>query len=207
MQRRHFRVAYGSLTEGQEALLINASNTNANLGTGVSGAIRAACGPGYQAMLHRTLQERFGGPIEPGQVFITDAGAHPTARFVAHVAVMDYREGFTGRSYPDLGLLQDAYARTWEAIEGLEGDNISVAVVALGAGTGQIGLRTSVETACETFKRHVAGLRRSKIGDLVFYGHALHEYIATLAVVSEHFEVDLNALPAEIRQSLYHWRT
>jgi O-acetyl-ADP-ribose deacetylase (regulator of RNase III) len=40
---RRVLVTQGSLTEGTETLLVNASNTNARLGSGVSGAIGAAC--------------------------------------------------------------------------------------------------------------------------------------------------------------------
>lgn len=202
---RTFSVAMGSLTAGAEALLVNASNTNAELGTGVSGAIRAACGPGYQRMLTDTLQARFGGALEPGQVFITDAGTHPTARYVAHVAVMDYREGFTGSSYPSLELIETCYRNLWDALEALPDERVSVALVALGAGTGNVGLNNSVRAACQTFARHTAHRTRSKIGDVVFYGFQLHEYIATLAVVRRHFDVDLDAVDPEIRQALASW--
>ena len=39
---------------------------NANLGSGVSGAIRMACGAGYQHHVHNELQARKGRPMEPG---------------------------------------------------------------------------------------------------------------------------------------------
>jgi len=100
-------VVQGSLTEGSETLLVNASNTNAALGSGVSSAIRQGCGPGYQDHITRELAEAFGGPMLPGQVLVTDAGTHPRARWVAHVAVMDYREGFTGKSFPTLAVIED----------------------------------------------------------------------------------------------------
>jgi O-acetyl-ADP-ribose deacetylase (regulator of RNase III) len=38
-------VVQGSLTDGQEAVLVNASNTNLSLGSGVSGAIRGVREP------------------------------------------------------------------------------------------------------------------------------------------------------------------
>lgn len=82
----------GSLTDGDETLLVNASNTNLQLGSGVSGAIRKACGTTFQAALDELLEKR-GGPLEPGDVVLTNAGAHRRARYIAHVAVMDYRGG------------------------------------------------------------------------------------------------------------------
>ena len=81
----------GSLTDGDESVLVNASNTNAQLGTGVSAAIRQACGKGYQEKIFAALEEKFHGPMKPGEVLLTDAGTHPRAAWVAHVAVMDYR--------------------------------------------------------------------------------------------------------------------
>jgi O-acetyl-ADP-ribose deacetylase (regulator of RNase III) len=190
-------VKRGSLTEGDERVLVNASNTNVALGSGVSGAIRAACGAGYQAAITQALQERFGGPMEPGQVLITDAGKHPRARWVAHVAVMDYRQGFSGSSYPDLLLIRRACARLWPAIEALPGaEPLSVAMVALGAGTGNLGVRGPVQAACETLQAHIEGHPGSRIGRVAFYGYSLPEFASTLSVVSRFFPVPI---PEEVR--------
>ena len=111
---------------------------------------------------------------------ITDAGAHPTARHVAHVAVMDYRQGFGARSFPDLERIETCCKGLWEAIETVdESGPISVAMVALGAGTGQLGVRAPTEIACRTLKEHLGNRTQSKIGDVTFYGYQLTEYIAT----------------------------
>src|SRR5206468_3941367 len=134
------QVRQGSLTDGDETVLVNASNTNGQLGTGVSAAIRAACGNGFQEKIVAALQARFGGPMEPGEVLVTDAGTHPRARHVAHVAVMDYREGFTGSSYPAVELIRGACVKLWRTLEAVDGGPHSVAMVALGAGTGGLGV-------------------------------------------------------------------
>lgn len=195
---RTFRVASGSLTDGDQTLLVNASNTNANLGTGVSGAIRAACGLGYQARIHAELQRRFDGPMEPGQVYITDAGGHATARFVAHVAVMDYRDGFTGASYPDLSRIEQCCKNLWREIETLA-ETVSVAMVALGAGTGNLGVRRPTEVACRTLAAHLEARDDTRIGDVVFYGYTLPEFIATIDVVRGFFELPEGSIPEDVR--------
>jgi len=197
---RTIRVVEGDLTEGDALVLVNASNTNAMLGTGVSGAIRRACGRGYQKRLQEALQQRFGGAMEPGQVMITDAGAHPKARWIAHVAVMDYRQGFTGGSYPTLAVLEAGCRNLWQAIEGIGTRPLSVAMVALGAGTGNIGLRNSVEMACRTLKEHLAANPDSALGDVTFYGYELPEFVVTLEVVRGHFDVPLECVPEELRK-------
>ena len=193
----------GSLTDGDAALLVNAANTNINLGSGVSGAIRAACGEGYQAHIHDELRRRHGGPLEPGAVLITDAGRHPSARYVAHVAVMDYRQGFTAESFPTMPLLVRCYVNLWEAIEEIDDTpTLSVATVALGAGTGRIGLRDSVEASCRTLAAHIERAPGSRIGDVTFYGYDLLEYLVTLEVVKSHFPIDESGIPAEVRALL-----
>ncbi|MBI5543740.1 MAG: macro domain-containing protein [Deltaproteobacteria bacterium] len=197
---RTIRVAQGDLTEGEALLLVNASNTNAALGTGVSGAIRRACGAGYQKRIQQALQDRFNGPMEPGQVLVTDAGSHPKARWVAHVAVMDYRQGFTGSSFPTEETIERGCRNLWQAVEELGAKEVSVAMVALGAGTGNLGLRRSVEIGCRTLAEHLSKNPQSAIGDVTFYGYELHEFVVTLEVVREHFAVPEECIPEELRR-------
>ncbi len=191
-------VKQGSLTDGGELLLVNAANTNVALGTGVSGAIRAACGAGYQDHIVKLLDEKYGGPMEPGQVLITDAGDHPTARYIAHVAVMDYRSGFTAQSYPDLVLIEQCCRNLWIAIEALEQEpRVSVAMVGLGGGTGNLGVRHPTELACRTLREHLRVHSSSRIGDVVFYGFQIFEYMAMLEVVSSFFEIPEDTVPPQ----------
>ncbi len=192
------RVAEGDLTESDATVLVNASNTNAVLGTGVSGAMRRACGAGYQKQILAELQAQRGGPMEPGEVLITGAGTHPAARWVAHVAVMDYREGFTAQSYPDEATVERGCRALWDRLEAL-GEQLSVAMVALGAGTGNLGLRRSVEIACTTLEEHLARTQASAIAQVTFFGYTLPEFLVTLEVVREHFEVPLDCIPEELR--------
>lgn len=192
-------VVQGSLTDGRETVLVNASNTNVALGTGVSGAIRRACGEGYQEHIKQKMIERFKGPMSPGDVLITDAGSHPTAKWVAHIAVMDYREGFTGRSFPTLETIKKGCSKLWPAIEEVAGDEhgeatdagVTVAMVALGGGTGQLGVREPTQIACDTLKQHLEHLdmkkTNSKIQGVSFYGFMLHEHMAIADVVKTCF--------------------
>jgi O-acetyl-ADP-ribose deacetylase (regulator of RNase III) len=192
-------LAQGSLTDGDEDVLVNASNTNAALGTGVSGAIAAACGgAAYQTYLFAELARQHGGAMEPGQVMVTKAGKHPRARWVAHVAVMDYRARFTARSFPTLDLIRASCTRLWDAIAALEDRPLSIAMVALGAGTGQLGVTGPTEAACAT----LAAEPRPAIGRVVFYGFDLVEYLAIARVVTQHFPAALETVPDELRAHL-----
>jgi O-acetyl-ADP-ribose deacetylase len=191
----------GSLTDGDESVLINASNTNAQLGTGVSGAIRQACGPGYQEQLFQALNAKYGGPMAPGQLLVTGAGAHPRARHVVHFAVMDYRDGFQANPFPTLDVLRTGCERLWEQIDQLEGE-LTVAMVALGAGTGQLGVRDPTRIACETLKAHLAIYRDSRIRRVTFYGYELHELLAIAEVVCGFFPEAASSLPDGLRAQL-----
>ena len=190
-------IKQGSLTDGDESVLVNASNTNAKLGTGVSAAIHQACGPGYQEMLFAELERQFKGSMKPGQVMMTDAGTHPRAKFVAHVAVMDYREGFTGSSHPTVDVVRTACERLWDAVELLSGPQ-SVAMVALGAGTGNLGVAEPIRIASETLKAHTAIHRNTKIQSVTFYGFQPPDYVAVAHVLAAQFPEVKAQLPQEV---------
>jgi O-acetyl-ADP-ribose deacetylase (regulator of RNase III) len=198
MTQPKVRVTNGSLTDGTESVLINASNTNGELGSGVSGAIRRACGRGFQDAIFAALDAEFGGPMEPGQVLLTDAGTHPHARFIAHVAVMDYREGFTGSSFPTRRTIELCCERLWPRLETLEPTALSVAMVALGAGTGGLGLRMTTEIACQSLRAHLAATPQSKLVDFTFYGYELPEYLVMVETVAEYFELEPGSVPDEV---------
>lgn len=191
----------GSLTDGPESVLVNASNTNAHLGSGVSGAIRVACGPGYQAVLDAALLEVFGGPMAPGEVLVTSAGRHPTAKWVAHVAVMDYREGFTAASMPTLELVKAGCERLWPKLEAL-GEPVTVAMVALGAGTGNLGVLEPTRIAAQTLQAHLAQTPHSHLEAVTFYGYLLHEYLAMAQVLRGVFPEIEAGFSDEVRQAL-----
>ena len=192
-------VVQGSLTDGSQSVLVNASNTNAVLGTGVSGAISRACGKQFQQQVSEELQRKYGGPMRPGQVLITGAGTHPRARWVAHVAVMDYREGFSGASFPSTDTIRTGCESLWDAVETLEADRpISVAMVALGAGTGNLGVRDPVRIAAETLKAHAAIHPNTRIEQVVFYGFLLPEYVAMAEVLLGLFPEVADGLPKDV---------
>lgn len=198
-----FRVVHGSLTDGTETVLVNASNTNCQLGSGVSGAIRRACGPDYQEHIIEALHARFGRAMPPGEVLITDAGSHPHARYVAHVAIMDYRHGLGAESFPSLPLIRQACARLWQELEGLRSAApISVAMVALGGGTGKLGVRQPTAVACQTLAEHLSRHRDTALGRLVFYGYELPEYLAMVEVVGAHFSLEPGSVSAEVQDYL-----
>jgi len=193
----------GSLTDGSEAVLVNASNTGATLGSGVSGAIRRACGPAFQGQVHEALQAKFKGPMEPGDVLVTHAGAHPRAKWVAHVAIMDYRHGMGPQSFPTLETVKKGCERLWEALESIPGgDKLSVAMVALGAGTGDLGVAGPTRLAAETLKSHAAAFPTSRIERVRFYGYLDHELWPMAEALVKVFPEVHAALPKDLQRRI-----
>ena len=191
------RLRQGSLTEGDEDVLVNASNTGLKLGSGVSAAIRRACGAEYQAYLDAELARR--GELAQGDAIVTHAGAHPRAKAVIHVAVMDYRGGFTARSFPSIDVVTCGARRTWELAETLDLLHVRIAMVALGAGTGGLGVADSTQVACETLRDHLARTPDSRIAGVTFYGFTLVEHLAMAHVVSRFFPEALADLEPEAK--------
>ena len=192
-------IRQGSLTDGDETVLVNASNTNAVLGSGVSAAIKQACGKGYQEQVLVALGHHFKGPMQPGQVLLTHAGTHPRASWVAHVAVMDYREGHTPNSAPTVETIRAGYQRLWEVVEAIpRGGAQSVALVALGAGTGNLGVAVSTRVGAETLKAFIALHPNTHIERVTFYGFQLPDYIAVAHVLAEAFPEVKPQLPPEV---------
>jgi O-acetyl-ADP-ribose deacetylase (regulator of RNase III) len=193
----------GSLTDGNEAVLVNASNTNATLGTGVSAAIARACGERFQEQISRELNGKFGGAMKPGQVLITAAGTHPRAKYVAHVAVMDYRKGFSGESFPTKYTIRTGYEALWDAVESIPGEGpLTVALVALGGGTGSLGVREPIKIACETLKAHCAVVKTTRLTGVTFYGFLDHEYLAIAEVLVSQFAKVATNLPHDVTSYL-----
>lgn len=195
------RVWHGNLGDADADVLVNASNTILRLGSGVSYAIGQSCGPDFQGVLDALLRDRYAGGLEPGAVVITDAHQHRRARYVAHVAVMDYREGAHIVSRPDLDRLRRGYDALFAAIAALPNGPHSVAIVALGAGTGGFGLRQSVALACERLVHHVEG-GGAGMSQVLFVAYDPLECANTFEAVKEHFEVDASSLSADVRSLL-----
>lgn len=189
----------GSLIDGHETVLVSASNTNCQAGAGVSGAIARACGPRFQQHVELELMRKHPGGMKPGQVLMTAAGKHPRAKWVAHVAVMDYRKGFSGASFPSLDLIRTACESLWDGVESVPGKgSVSVAMVALGGGGGSLGIRDLVRVAAETLKAHAAIHRLTRIEKVVFYGYLEQEYLAMAEVLMKHFPQIERSLPKDV---------
>lgn len=127
--------------------ILNAANTNLELGGGVAGAIRRAGGPEIQ----RECDER--GPIELGDAVETGAGELP-AKWVIHAATM-HLGGPTSAE-----IIRQATAGTLKVADSL--GVRSLALVALGTGVGGFPL----DQAARIMVGEVRGFRPEGKGSL-----------------------------------------
>jgi O-acetyl-ADP-ribose deacetylase (regulator of RNase III) len=124
----------GDITEQHVDAIVNAANTELQLGSGVAGAIRAKGGPEVQAECDAC------GTLGLGEAALTGAGQLP-ARFVIHAASMELGGAAT----------EDAIRRAVAASMALAQEQgfQTIAFPALGAGVGGFSLQACAEISLE----------------------------------------------------------
>ena len=135
------RIEEGDLCDATVDAIVNAANTDLELGVGVAGAIRKRGGPavGEECARH--------GPIELGCVAVTGAGELP-AGCVIHAAVLRLGEP-AGEA-----AIRSAARHALEAAR--ERGLRSLAFPALGTGVGGFSVQRCAEVLLEEVERHDA---------------------------------------------------
>lgn len=125
--------------------IVNASNPEAALGSGVSGAIYEACGGlAFQQEVHERLEEEF-EVLEPEDCLVTSSGSCQAFRWVLHVPAVNYRkrDPETGKSSGPRRIRTCVQAFLEAAVSVARENNLSgqfvLATPLLGAGAGGLG--------------------------------------------------------------------
>ncbi len=135
------RVVQGDITEQVVDAIVNAANTELELGAGVAGAIRRKGGPEIQEECRRI------GPIPLGEAAVTGAGRLP-ARYVIHAASMGPGVLTTDASLRDS--VRNSLRRCVE--RGIR----SVAFPAIGTGVAGFPMERCAALMVEEVRRHLA---------------------------------------------------
>lgn len=131
--------AKGDITEADVDAVVNAANTQLQLGAGVAGAIRRKGGPTIQEECDRI------GPIELGEAAIT-GGGRLRARFVIHAAGMHLGGGVSASSC-------EAAARN--SLRRAEEKKLrSIAFPAIGTGVGGLDMARCAEIMLRVVREH-----------------------------------------------------
>lgn len=178
-RRMKLSVYIGSLVEAEVGAhaIVNASNPSVALGTGVSAAIREACGgSAYQKEIRERLEEEFDAELEADDCLVTSGGTSEAFRWVLHVPAVDYRKrdpetgGPTGpgrvRSCVRAFLEEAATLATENELAG----KLVVATPLLGAGAGGLGVVASLDAMMGAVRDHLRASpdAREAIAELVF---------------------------------------
>jgi len=149
----------GDITAIAADAVINASNTQLRLGSGVSGALRRACGPALQAEMSAHA------PIEPGGLAVTSAHELMTASRILHVATASGEADVIRRALANILSYGSDHALG------------AVAIPALGMGTGGL----SREACCAAFRDAIANHAASHPRTIIVVLWAAADYDAFAA--------------------------
>ncbi len=139
--------------------VVNASNPSVVLGSGISGALREACGGfAFQREIREALAEEFGEKLKPEDCLVTGSGTCSAFRWVLHVPSVDYDrpDPETGGPTGPRRVTACARAALLHAVELARSEGLSGAFVLatplLGAGAGGLGAVGSADAMMEGFR-------------------------------------------------------
>jgi O-acetyl-ADP-ribose deacetylase (regulator of RNase III) len=166
----------GDITEQEVDAIVNAANSELQLGAGVAGAIRERGGPSIQQECDAH------GPVAVGEAAVTGAGELP-AKFVIHAAGMPPG----GQASEDS--IRSSVKRSLELAR--EQGCRSIAVPAIGAGIGGFSAQRCAEILLEEARAHLAGETPLEEVRFVLYGeptYRVFEATRDAAKVQEQME-------------------
>ncbi|NOR56926.1 MAG: Appr-1-p processing protein [Sulfurimonas sp.] len=102
----NIKIKFGNLVKERATFIVNASNTELTLGSGVSQAFSEHCGgASYQEELY-DIKKRV-GDLEQGDIVISSSGTATNFKYALHVAVMNYSDS-SESPYPTYMQIQKA---------------------------------------------------------------------------------------------------
>lgn len=161
-------------TEPDATFIVNASNTQLLLGSGVSMAFKRHCGSGLEAEMQRKLDAIDGG-IRPGDVVATSSGEATNFRYVLHAAVMNYAPGVRRHEkFPTLDTIRTILENiepylSWHAAH--HAPQMKLVSPLLGCGVGGRDKREVLGVYREFFARDAA-----YACEVVVYGYGAEDY-------------------------------
>ncbi|MXR52009.1 Appr-1-p processing protein [Halovenus sp. WSH3] len=155
----NFEVIQGDIAQQSADVLVNAAGTSLQMGSGVAGALRRAAG---QQINEEAVSK---GPIDLGEVAVTDAYALD-AEYVVHAAAMPHY----GDGKATAESIADATRNTLETAEELGAE--SLVIPALGCGVAGFALDEGARIIAEQIDAH----EPSSLSDVRFIGYSDEEY-------------------------------
>jgi len=168
----NFKIKYGNLVEENATFIVNASNTELTLGSGVSHAFSEHCGGALYQQELRELKKKFGA-IEQGDVILLSSGSATNFKYALHVAVMNYSDS-SQPLYPSYSKIQTALNTLLQIVEEKSKSekiqNPKLVIPLLGCGVGELQKEKVFLLIKSTFVKTKIDL------DLIVYFHNKQDF-------------------------------
>ena len=144
--------------EPHATFIVNPSNTQLILGSGVSGAFARECGPELQEEMNRALLKIKGG-LKQGDIVATSSGRSQKFEIALHAAVMNYDPGTKQLDkYPTLQTVSDALKNIenylqWYAKN--KSPKIKLVLPMMGCGVGRLSIEDVAKLYIDFFNKEV----------------------------------------------------
>ncbi|WP_373004246.1 macro domain-containing protein [Sulfurimonas sp.] len=168
----NIKIKFGNLVKEKATFIVNASNTELMLGSGVSHAFSEHCGgASYQKELN-DVKKRV-GDIEQGDVVISGSGTAKNFQYALHIAVMNY-SNVSKPAHPTYMQMQHALnsmiSIIKEKVQSQGIQNPSVVIPLFGCGVGGLKKEKMFMLIKSTFQKIDFDL------DLIIYFHNKKDY-------------------------------
>jgi len=165
---RRIRAYSGSIVDCPTTTIVNAANTKLALGSGVSRAIRNACGgEKFQDECFEAVEEQTGGSLDLGGVAITSGGTSQY-EWILHAATLDFSKG----QYTSKEVVKKCMLNALIVADEIVGDNdldeFGVGAPLFGSDVGGLSVAESCEAMCAGLKAFFRGNPDSLINEIVF---------------------------------------
>ncbi|WP_457563434.1 macro domain-containing protein [Caminibacter pacificus] len=155
-------------SEKSADFIVNPSNTELILGSGVSGAFRRVCGSALQNEMRKLA------PIKQGEVAVTDCPGHPEYKKALHVAIMDYT---SNNPSPTLEVIKKSLQNIEKIIK--NHTPCKIVLPLMGVGVGGLDKEEVIKIYKEFFSKNV-----DFDCEVVIYGYKDEDY----ALLKKYFE-------------------
>lgn len=167
-------IVLGDITQLKEQVdaIVNPANTELKMGGGLSKIIRLKSGQQIQKECEKLA------PIKPGDAVLTNAGKLKCCKYVIHAATMamDFK---TNEEYIRLATRNSLRISEEYKIS-------SIAIPALGCGTGKFPYKESAKIMAEETTTHILSTPHTKIKKIIFVLRDQQAYKIFSQVIPEH---------------------
>jgi len=165
---RNIDVYCGSITDCPTMCIVNSSNTSIALGSGVSSAIRQACGGvAFQQECRDALEEQFDDGILPQSQVVVTTGGTSLYRWIFHAATMDFKKSNKTTYSAVRSCMLNSLNTAEKVIEEEELGGFTIGVPLFGADTGGLSSEDSCNAICEAMKAHFKSHKGSLISQIL----------------------------------------